>query len=326
MKKAIIVVLSLWAHSAMAATCADVGYYCGRYQRIQYIETSGTQYLNTGIPLDSKYDMEMTWQHLRFIRYNWVSGIWTDGPEILLTGMWTDGSNNFAVAKYDFFINDDGTDNGVAIPFDTDIHTTYIYKDKGVWIDDESTLKPANYEMELPSNKNFLVGRRQGDNRMWTGRVYSFIFKDNGQIMAEFIPVYDTETEKYGMYDTVSNQFHGNLGTGDFIGGDFTGDAFPCRNAPANAHYTASGTDNNCPWECDDGYTRTSLDKCAVPCSVLKKLHIYTKSFNIYADRQTSPALVLRYKNETCYINAVPGRGSSTLNVKSESDIFHLVN
>lgn len=314
-----------------AATCSDIGYYCqapDRYKRVQYIETSGTQYLNTGIPLNSKYDMEMTWQATRFINDTWASGIWSGlgGPMIHLAGT----QANLLAAAYTIDKTTGIDSNEVSIPFDTDVHTTYCYKDKGIWIDDESTLKPADYEMNLPSNANFLVGRRT-NGFYWSGRIYSFVFKNNGQIMAEFIPVYDTQNEEYGMFDAVSGTFHGNLGSGAFTGADFTdGDfinhALPCANAPANAHYTGSGTDNNCPLECDTGYVQTSLNTCAAPCPVLQRMNISTKTLNAYAERQTQPALVLQYKNKICYINAVPGRAAGTLNLKRGDDIFHLVN
>jgi len=293
------------------------------------LETSGTQYLDTGIPINSKYDMELTWQNIKYVADKWATGIWTGygKPAIQLTGMYYQDSNKVCPVMYDVDYDSAVGSNEASIPFDTEIHTTYCYKGKGIWIDDESTLKPADYELEFPSNYNFLVGARQPSaNYRWTGRIYSFVFKDNGQIMAEFIPAYDTQTHEYGMFETVSNKFFGNLGGGAFAGGEITNDVFPCTNAPANAHYTGGGADNDCPWECDTDYARTTSDNCAKLCTGTAKLRTDTISLNMYSEQTTHPSVALQYKNQVCYVRMQPGKKSNAINLVYKDTIYHLTN
>ena len=40
----------------------------------------------------------------------------------------------------------------------------------------------------------------------------------DGNLVRSFVPVFDTTTGKYGLYDLVGRQFYGNAGTGDFTG------------------------------------------------------------------------------------------------------------
>ena len=61
----------------------------------------------------------------------------------------------------------------------------------------------------------------QGVNEKISMKLYDCkITNDNNSIVGNFIPVYDTVTQKYGMYDKVSQTFKGNLGTGNFTGGN----------------------------------------------------------------------------------------------------------
>lgn len=51
-------------------------------------------------------------------------------------------------------------------------------------------------------------------------KLYYFQIIVNGVIVRDFIPVRNTQTNEYGLYDKVSKQFFGNLGTGAFSGGN----------------------------------------------------------------------------------------------------------
>lgn len=50
------------------------------------------------------------------------------------------------------------------------------------------------------------------------GIIYYLKIKKQGVWVRDFIPVYDTVTQKYGLYDRISNTFFGNSGTGDLKG------------------------------------------------------------------------------------------------------------
>lgn len=49
---------------------------------------------------------------------------------------------------------------------------------------------------------------------------YYFKIWEGEDLVRNYIPVYNTITQKYGLYDTVTKTFVGNSGTGDFLGGN----------------------------------------------------------------------------------------------------------
>ena len=51
------------------------------------------------------------------------------------------------------------------------------------------------------------------------GKMYYLKIKKQNSWVVNYVPVYDTQTQKYGMYDMISQTFKGNDGTGDFTGG-----------------------------------------------------------------------------------------------------------
>lgn len=51
------------------------------------------------------------------------------------------------------------------------------------------------------------------------GKMYYLRIKKQNSWVVNYVPVYDTQTQKYGMYDMISQTFKGNDGTGDFTGG-----------------------------------------------------------------------------------------------------------
>ena len=50
-------------------------------------------------------------------------------------------------------------------------------------------------------------------------RLYSLSFKENGVLATNFVPCYRKSDNEIGFYDTVSNAFYGNSGTGTLLKG-----------------------------------------------------------------------------------------------------------
>ncbi len=111
-----------------------------------------------------------------------------------------------------------------------------------------------------------------------------------------------------------------------------------CTNAPANAHYTGAGTNdtydgtvvdaNDCPWECDSGYGQTTNGQCLALCGAgITELHVGDYVFNLYATKQTSPALYIKYNDTICYVSLATGTGTNAMHIKTgDGTIYHTVN
>lgn len=111
-----------------------------------------------------------------------------------------------------------------------------------------------------------------------------------------------------------------------------------CTNAPLNAHYTGPGTNdtydgsivdaNDCPWECNSGYGQTDDGQCLPLCQAgITELHAGNLVFNIYANKQTTPALNVKYNDTVCYVSLEPGIGTNALHMTDgNGTIYHTTN
>lgn len=104
-----------------------------------------------------------------------------------------------------------------------------------------------------------------------------------------------------------------------------------CTNTqPANSHYSGPGTPNgnDCPWACDSGYGQTANGECLALCTAgITELHVGDYVFNLYATKQTSPALHVKYNDTICYVSLATGTGTNAMHIKtSDGTIYHTVN
>ena len=77
----------------------------------------------------------------------------------------------------------------------------------------------TSYNFKVLGNLLF-NGRAPGDQVARYGQYKYYYFKVfvDGELVRSYVPVFDTTTAKYGLYDLVGRQFYGNDGTGDFTG------------------------------------------------------------------------------------------------------------
>ena len=103
-----------------------------------------------------------------------------------------------------------------------------------------------------------------------------------------------------------------------------------CTNAPANAHYTDAGIPDvgDCPWACDDGFGKTDDDQCLeLYTAGISQLHVDDVTFNIYANKRTSPSLHVKYNDIICYVPIVQGVGTHSLHIATpDGTVYHTIN
>ena len=182
------------------------------YQEVEYIESTGTQYIDTGI-------------------------IGKNGIRILAKMGWRTLSNQLFGSRKDtgstrFFVTYYGSriDFGYGGDVLTDVfpQTGQIYE-----IDFDVTGSQYNFGVdgtyktgrtaELDTECNVFIF---GSNRPFTtNQLSKSIFKSmtitnaNGETLRDFIPCYRKSDEEIGLYDTVSKSFFVNSGTGTFTKG-----------------------------------------------------------------------------------------------------------
>ena len=183
------------------------------YRQVEYVEFTGSQYIDTGILSKQSLTIE--------------SGFSTTTASKLLFGARTSASASGLVFGY--FASSSsyvGFGGGTAMysttlnPMNGSKHTVVlsngIYTIDGVdqTISNRGTLSNF-YNIYLGTWNN----ANTADNRMFVGKVYSFIIYDGDTIASYLVPCVNESTGKAGMYDVVSGTFLAPVG-GDLTAGN----------------------------------------------------------------------------------------------------------
>ena len=188
------------------------------YTPLEYIETTGTQYIVLPTFADaSNIDITVDVLHTNGTDEQILfSATRTTSIQFLYTisstwRAWISGLGNHAVTediqhRHKFLIKT--TSSGVEYYVD------------GV----KNTNVPTNlYTSSEFSNKTPKLGARtRGDGAadyFWQGKIYAFNATCNGTVCMNLIPAIRHSDNAIGMYDTVSNTFRENAGTGTFTAG-----------------------------------------------------------------------------------------------------------
>lgn len=201
------------------------------YQQLKYVETSGGQYIDTGI-LASDYP-----EGIMYTFHGNRTGVTSTTQVSYIWGALYDGSRsgNMAIIPAD-------NGYGVICGANSGILNYTAWSKEGV--DFTLTLRATSTQTgsasELPAtlNGNAFIWSSAGTNiampqasiylfavngvdttRGYLGKCYRFTMSDvNGNLLRDFVPARRVADSVIGMYDTVQEVFHENAGSGSFTG------------------------------------------------------------------------------------------------------------
>lgn len=182
------------------------------YRQLEYIQSTGTQYINTGFKPNNNTRVVMDLLYTGNESISNEFGAWNSSNNASFICL-TTGKNNL----YPFYGN-----ASQAVSVDRTARHT-VDMDKNVVKMNGTTMITFNqmsfqcaYPMFLCCFNN--VGATENMTSM---RIYSCQVYDNGAIIRDFIPCQTTSGE-IGLWDDVNGVFYGNAGTGTFISGGYT--------------------------------------------------------------------------------------------------------
>ena len=187
------------------------------YKLLKYIESSGTQYIDTGVNGNND-NLEIS---IKFHLLSWSSycGIYGNynSESSNATRMISQTSDN---GKYYTYSNTSAGKGSTSITaLQNDINEVTVSSTQ-VTVNGVSKAVTNTTKGDDNNNNIAIFNLKARVSGCTTMRLYSFKIADNGVLVRDFVPVKRISDGAVGLYDSVNDQFYTNAGTGTFIAGD----------------------------------------------------------------------------------------------------------
>lgn len=187
------------------------------YTELQYIESTGTQYIDTGININtttSRYETKIKPSLVSgtigiFGTRNYTSSNPSSMNVFIIDGAfrldWLTGAGNYNVGNIS-----SNTEYTISIT-------------RGL-----ATINDVDYTSEattsIDSSHTFYVGNFNNAGSVYSngfsGKIYYSKLYNNNILVFDGVPCYRNSDNEVGMYDLVNDVFYTNRGTGTFVAGD----------------------------------------------------------------------------------------------------------
>jgi len=183
------------------------------YTEVEYIESTGTQYIDTKYVPNANTAVEVQYQ-ITDLGNEEEQSIFAQGTTADATNQYSFSYNN---ASLYFRVSDCETTN-----------TEYINKEKATLYLDKTNAKyngtiiasmDSEESLPLDGTSSLYLFAQQKDGTVgnyFVGRMYTCIIKENDTIVRNFVPCYRNSDNVAGLYDTTNGVFYANSGTDDF--------------------------------------------------------------------------------------------------------------
>ena len=175
------------------------------YTELEYLESTGTQYIDTGYNINTSTDeVETYFQLITTNKYKWLMGEHDNGAGFCIGS--GDGTNlrNIAYGASTYKVND------------TEVYNSQHYfnaNSNGVYVNGTQV---HAFESFTSTSTVYLFNLNiSGGGSGASGKIWRYTQKRNGVLIRDMIPVLDWDMTPC-MYDKVSGQFFYNAGTGTF--------------------------------------------------------------------------------------------------------------
>lgn len=186
------------------------------YSEVEYIESSGTQYVNTGFYPNQDTRLDIVAVPLSVADANVGAGF-------IFYGSGSDyNSNAFecysALSAYEFNYDGQHTMIGSSAVGQM-VQISHNKNSVSLIIDGVETSYSFNYNSFTSPYSLTLFAINRGSIISGLQRIYSCQIYDNGTLVLDFVPC-KNPSNAIGLYDLVNGQFYGNSGTGSFTAGN----------------------------------------------------------------------------------------------------------
>lgn len=176
------------------------------YTELEYIESTGTQYIDTGFKPTGNSRVVCDIQLSK-------TGVWLYGARHTATDR-----TFMTVAMTDNYRSDYNNSYSLNIPYDMTDRVT-IDKNKGSMTIGTQTVSYEDADFSCAYNLYIFAGNSAGTPSTFSSmKLFYCKVYDNGVLIRDYVPCQGPSGD-IGLYDTENNQFYGNAGTGTFTAG-----------------------------------------------------------------------------------------------------------
>ncbi len=185
------------------------------YTEVKYIESTGTQYIDTNYVPNTNTSVEIQYQitDLNNSEEQSIFSLGTTADSLEEYSFSYDSSNLY------FRFSDSEITNGESTYLNID--KAKIYLDKASVKYNDTVIANFDGKLSLSSNltSTLYLFAKQSDSSVgnyFVGKIYRCIIKESDSIIRNLVPCYRNSDNVAGLYDTANSVFYTNSGTGNF--------------------------------------------------------------------------------------------------------------
>ena len=188
------------------------------YQEVEYIQSSGTQYIDTGVVATSGFEIDIK------INIDTVTGSWA--PILAAHELSAPYKRNFIAytssKKMEIDAGDKITQTSVTLTGDDVIKASNVENNFYLNVNGTNytpTVTTAASHLAYSGRTMHLLHSNGYDFGYTSGKVYYCKITVHGTLVRNFVPCYRKSDNIVGLYDLVNGVFYTNAGTGNFAKG-----------------------------------------------------------------------------------------------------------
>ena len=177
------------------------------YQEVKYIESTGTQYIDTGLVPSVNHSFSIKFS-VGYLGNCVAFGSRTSGNYASsLNQIYLNVTNNNEIKLFNIF----GT-NDLVLNDNVEANTVFTYKN----------IHNNNFQLSSPSQPYYIftLNNMGSPSTISNIKMYYFKIYDNNILVRDFVPCYRKSDNVIGLYDKVNSVFYTNAGTGTFLKGN----------------------------------------------------------------------------------------------------------
>ena len=184
---------------------ALAGFLPPEYQEVEYVQSSGSQYIDTGVVINENHELQFKYAMLAISAYKGPFGTYQSETHNATRVTANNGSKTALLVNFMTKASGGGTVfNGVTTAAG-DIVEGYMNYNRARFNNVEQNLNHTTFGTADPSTLK-LLGRASYSTSI---RLYYFRILENGELTHDYVPCYQRSDEtQIGFYDLIGNEFY----------------------------------------------------------------------------------------------------------------------